>query len=224
MIKGTAIQTDVMVWLFVHLLCTPHLHFCHTCPNMCWRVYVSVCMCVYCICMCVSVCEYIQHVVDLEKSKSSSVYIIYQWKAYLCIGVFLYLPKWTESIHVPMNQWSCLFMCVKSTNAKIEKTGLQCAYNCVCMHTHAHLTKPTPGYLCIFKPALMSPLLSHNASVYKLTGNRSGWGGSSVRCRTIRLVPFPLIALTPSHLECDTSNAEAFLCHLIDQNKHIILW
>lgn len=68
------------------------------------------------------------------------------------------------------------------------------------------------------------PFFSQNALVYRLTVDGNGYGGgSSMRCCTIRLVPFPLIALTLSHLACDTSNAGAFLRPLIDQNKHIIL-
>lgn len=70
----------------------------------------------------------------------------------------------------------------------------------------------------------LSLLISQNASVKRLAGEGNGYrGGNSVRYCTIRLVPFPLIGLALSHLACDTSNAVGFLCHLIDQNKHIIL-
>ena len=70
-----------------------------------------------------------------------------------------------------------------------------------------------------------SIVFSQNALVHRLAGNGNGYRGcSSVWCCTIRLVPFALITLTLSRLACDTSNAGAFLRHLIDQNKHIILW
>lgn len=128
----------------------------------------------------------------------------------------------------------CLFMCAMSKNAKnnppTKYFGLHCAYICnnflyifLCIHT-CQSNKTAPGHLCTCKPALMYLLFSRNASVHGLTGEGNGYGdGSSVRCCTIRLVPFPLIGLTLSHLACDTSNAGAFLRHLIDQNKHIIL-
>lgn len=125
----------------------------------------------------------------------------------------------------PLNRRT--YVCIHVLNLSLLKRNWKKERTCLCPHIviHTHPLKLWFLALPYCKPELMCFLFSHNASVCRPTGNGNGYGGgSSGRCCTIRLVPFPLIALTLSHLACDTSNAGAFLCHLIDQNKHIILW
>lgn len=76
--------------------------------------------------------------------------------------------------------------------------------------------------------------LSQNASAGTPGGagrerqGEAGRGGArraaTVRWRTIRLVPFPLMGPRPSHLAAVTLEKQrGLLRHLIEQNKHITL-
>lgn len=226
-----AMQTYVRVRLFAYLQCTPHFY--HTWPivfrSVCvsaWEMGLAIVYCVLCMNM-----VWIEglHVV-VNPRFVTSVYgrHNYAW-AYASSTSVCAKRKW-KSESGQRQVWLCVCVCLQSLEVSEVKFLNWNRLGCI-VHTFATIvgirslsintslsnqTAPAVPVNLYWCPSFLPKCITGD-------GNGHG-GGSSVRCCTIRLVPFPLIGLTPSHLACDTSNAGAFLRHLIDQNKHIILW
>ena len=221
-----AMQTSVIVRLFACLQCTPHFY--HTWPivfhSVCvsaWEMGLAIVYCVWTWC---------------ELKAYTWLWIHVLWRHCMVSIIMrgcmrrlrLYVPSGTESLNLVKDKCSCVCACLQSLEVSEVKFLNWNRLGCI-LHTFATIVG-------IWSLSINTSLSNQTAPAVPvnlywcpsffpkcITGNGHG-GGSSVRCCTIRLVPFPLIGLTPSHLACDTSNAGAFLRHLIDQNKHIILW